>query len=63
MIGFFSQNGKKLWLIFVLANTGLAYAGSFEDYFDAVKQDNAAKVNQLLVKGNATILAELIKLV
>lgn len=51
MIGFFSQHGKKLWLIFFLANTGLAYAGSFEDYFDAVKQDNAAKVNQLLVKG------------
>ena len=35
----------------VIACTSLAFAGSFEDFFSAVAQDNSGKVNELLGKG------------
>ena len=51
MIRLFAKYGRKLCLIVFLANTGLASSSSFDDYFNAVKQDNSIKVNELLVKG------------
>lgn len=51
MTGFFAEWAKKLCLVFFLLGTGVAFAGSFEDFFNAIKQDNAGKVSELLVKG------------
>jgi len=51
MTGFLAECFKKLCLVFCLAGTGAACAGSFEDFFNAIKQDNAGKVSELLAKG------------
>jgi ankyrin repeat protein len=42
----------KKWLcLFVLVGCGVAQAGSYEDFFDAIKQDNPAKLQSLLARG------------
>ena len=51
MTGFFAESAKKLCLVFFLAGTGVAFAGSFEDFFNAIRQDNAKKVSELLSRG------------
>lgn len=51
MTGFLAECVRKLCLVFCLAGTGAACAGSFEDFFNAIKQDNAGKVSELLAKG------------
>ena len=51
MTRFFTEYAKKIFLVFVLAGTGVAWAGSFEDFFNAIKQDNAHKVSELLTRG------------
>jgi len=51
MTGFFAESAKKLCLVFFLAGTGVAFAGSFEDFFNAIRQDNAEKVSELLSRG------------
>ena len=42
---------KKVCVVIFLAGVSIAGAGSFDDFFTAIKQDNAAKVSELLVKG------------
>jgi ankyrin repeat protein len=37
--------------LILIACFGFAYAGSYEDFFSAIKQDNATKVKELLVRG------------
>lgn len=41
----------KLSILLVLCSAGLACAGSYEDFFNAVKQDNSDKVKELLLRG------------
>lgn len=42
---------KKLVYLFVFTGFSLASAGSYEDYFVAIKKDDAAAVQALLVRG------------
>ena len=42
---------KKGLYLFVFIGLSLAHAGSYEDYFSAVKQDDASKVQELLTRG------------
>ena len=42
---------KKTLYLFVFTGLSLAYAGSYEDFFSAIKQDNASKVQDLLKRG------------
>jgi hypothetical protein len=42
---------RKLVYLFVIAGYSLAYAGSYEDFFIAIKQDNPAAVKALLNRG------------
>jgi ankyrin repeat protein len=51
MTKIFAAFAKKLCVAFVFAGTGVACAGSFEDFFNAIRQDNSSKVNELLVRG------------
>ena len=51
MIEFLVATAKKLFLVLFIAGASTACAGSFEDFFIAVKQDNAGKVNELLTRG------------
>lgn len=51
MTRFFADCTKKLFLVFILACTGVAWAGSFDDFFNAIKQDNAGKISELLARG------------
>lgn len=51
MTRFFAEYSKKFCVIFLLLITNVAFAGSFEDFFNAVRQDNANKVNELLYRG------------
>ena len=51
MTRFLAQCTKKVFLVFVFSAMGLAGAGSFEDFFNAIRQDNAGKVSELLFKG------------
>jgi len=51
MTGTFAEYAKKLFLVFFLAGSGVACAGSFEDFFNAIRQDNAGKVSELLGRG------------
>ena len=45
-------NQLKKWLcLFVLVGCGVAQAGSYEDFFDAIKQDNPTKLQALLARG------------
>ena len=45
------QCARKFCLVFFFAGASLAGAGSFDDFFTAIKQDNVAKVSDLLAKG------------
>ena len=42
---------KKALYLFVFAGISLANAGSYDDFFGAIKQDNAGKVQDLLRRG------------
>ena len=42
---------KKAMYLLVFTGVGFANAGSYEDFFSAVKQDNAGKVQELLRRG------------
>ncbi|MDB5869733.1 MAG: Ankyrin, partial [Polaromonas sp.] len=42
---------KKILYLLLLATVGFVQAGSYDDFFNAVKQDNAGKVKELLVRG------------
>ncbi|MDO8717567.1 MAG: ankyrin repeat domain-containing protein [Polaromonas sp.] len=42
---------KKLVCLFVFVGCGVVQAGSYEDFFDAIKQDNPAKLQALLARG------------
>lgn len=42
---------KKLLYLFVFVGFGVVQAGSYEDFFDAIKQDNPAKLQSLLARG------------
>jgi hypothetical protein len=42
---------KKLVYLFVFVGCGVVHAGSYEDFFDAIKQDNPAKLQALLARG------------
>ena len=42
---------KGVAMLQVLAALGLANAGSYEDFFNAIQQDNPVKLNELLVRG------------
>ncbi|MBH1957053.1 MAG: ankyrin repeat domain-containing protein [Burkholderiales bacterium] len=41
----------KLSILLVFTGAGLACAGSYDDFFNAVKQDNQGKVKELLLRG------------
>ena len=51
MTEFFSEFAKKFCLVLFFVGSGVACAGSFEDFFNAVRQDNQSKVYELLVRG------------
>lgn len=42
---------KKLLCLIVFSVFGVVHAGSYDDFFNAVKQDNARKVKELLISG------------
>ncbi len=42
---------KKLVYLLVLIGYGLTHAGSFDDFFIAIKQDDAGKIQELLARG------------
>lgn len=42
---------RNLWIVLLLASVGSAYAGSYEDFFNAVVQDDSIQVKKLLVRG------------
>jgi uncharacterized protein len=42
---------KKLSYLIVFIGSGLVHAGSYDDFFKAIKQDNASKVQELLERG------------
>ena len=51
MIWRFFGKLRKLWMVLLLAIVGSAYAGSYEDFFNAVVQDDSIQVENLLVRG------------
>lgn len=42
---------RRLFCLVVITAFGAANAGSYDDFFSAIKQDNAGKVKELLTKG------------
>ncbi len=48
---FFSTCAKRLVLLLLVTGFGMVQAGSYDDFFRAIKQDNAGKVKALLVRG------------
>ena len=42
---------KRLFYLVVFNALGVVHAGSYDDFFKAVKQDNAGKVKELLTRG------------
>ena len=42
---------KKLVYLLVLIGYGLTHAGSFDDFFIAIRQDDAGKIQELLARG------------
>ena len=42
---------KKLVYLLVLIGYGLTHAGSFDDFFIAIRQDDAGKIQEVLVRG------------
>lgn len=51
MIKQFINYIKKLSYLIVFSGLSVAHAGSYDDFFNAIKQDNAAKIKELLVRG------------
>ena len=51
MIEVFITCIKGLFCIVIFSLLGVANAGSYDDFFSAVKQDNAGKVKELLIRG------------
>lgn len=51
MTVYFFNQFKKLCVLLIFTGTGLVHAGSYEDFFNAIQQDNAGKVKELLVRG------------
>lgn len=47
----FISHLKKLVCLFVFVGCGVVQAGSYEDFFDAIKQDNPTKLQSLLARG------------
>ena len=45
------RRAGRFFLVLLLASPGLACAGSFDDYFTAIRQDNDGKISELLAKG------------
>ena len=48
---FIFLRARQICLMILLTGTSAASAGSFEDFFAAVSQDNAEKISELLIKG------------
>lgn len=46
-----SNGMKKLLYGLILAGASMAHAGSYDDFFRAVRQDNSAKIQELLSRG------------
>lgn len=46
-----SRYCKKLSVVWLIATAGLAGAGSYDDFFNAVRQDNSSQIKKLLVRG------------
>lgn len=42
---------KKLFFLFVFFGLGVAHAGSYEDFFNAIQHDNPVKLKALLARG------------
>jgi ankyrin repeat protein len=42
---------QKLFCLLILTAAGLTHAGSYDDFFNAIKLDNADKVKELLLRG------------
>ncbi len=51
MENFFIKYFKKIIYLYVLIGFGASYAGSYEDFFVAVKNDDAAAIVQLVNRG------------
>ena len=51
MIWNFRRYYRSLCLVLLLAGAGLARAGSYEDFFKAINQDDFSQVRRLLVRG------------
>lgn len=51
MTGLLSSCAKKLCMATLLAGISLAMAGSFDDFFNAIRQNNGGKISDLLVRG------------
>ena len=51
MIRFLVRYWGKVSCLLVFTVFGFAHAGSYDDFFRAIKQDNAGKVKELLVRG------------
>jgi len=45
------KRARKFCLVLFIAGTGMACAGSFDDFFTAIRQDNAGKLSELLARG------------
>jgi len=45
------RNFKKFWVAFFFIACNLAYAGSYEDFFHAVAQDDSNQIKKLLARG------------
>ena len=41
----------KLWIVFLFASIGLVCAGSYEDFFKAVLQNDSNQIKKLLGRG------------
>jgi len=46
-----TQRFKKAVFLFVLLGLNVAIAGSYEDFFKAIKSDDASSVQRLLTRG------------
>lgn len=51
MTGYIAELAKKICLYIVVLGATVANAGSFDDFFNAIKQDDAKNVSELLAKG------------
>ncbi|MEO5661120.1 MAG: ankyrin repeat domain-containing protein, partial [Polaromonas sp.] len=51
MIKWFINHIKKVSYLIVFAGLSVSHAGSYDDFFNAIKQDNATNIKELLVRG------------